>query len=77
MILAKKIIFSEEAHFDLGGYVNKQNCRIWDTENLHAYFKKATHPKVVNVWCGFLFRGIIGPFFFKMEQADAVTVNPL
>ena len=24
----KKIIFSE-AHFDLGGYVNKQNCRIW------------------------------------------------
>ena len=24
----KKIIFSNEAHFDLGGYVNKQNCRI-------------------------------------------------
>ena len=23
----KKIIFSDEAHFDLGGYVNKQNCR--------------------------------------------------
>ena len=21
----KKIIFSDEAHFDLGGYVNKQN----------------------------------------------------
>ena len=28
----KKIIFSNEAHFDLGGYVNKQNCRIWGTE---------------------------------------------
>ena len=27
----KKIIFSHEAHFDLGGYVNKQNCRIWGT----------------------------------------------
>ena len=24
----KKIIFSDEAHFDFGGYVNKQNCRI-------------------------------------------------
>ena len=24
----KKIIYSDEAHFDLGGYVNKQNCRI-------------------------------------------------
>ena len=30
----KKIIFSGEAHFDLGGYVNKQNCRIWGTENI-------------------------------------------
>ena len=24
----KKIVFSDEAHFDLGGYVDKQNCRI-------------------------------------------------
>ena len=23
-----KKIFSDETHFDLGGYVNKQNCRI-------------------------------------------------
>ena len=30
---AKKIIFSDEAHFDLGGRVNKQNCHIWGTEN--------------------------------------------
>ena len=29
----KKIIFSDEVHLDLGGYVNKQNCRIWGTEN--------------------------------------------
>ena len=35
----KKIIFSDEAHFDLGGYVNKQNCRIWNTETLHTYIK--------------------------------------
>ena len=26
----KKIIFSHEAYFDLGGYINKPNCRIWD-----------------------------------------------
>ena len=24
----------------LGGYVNKQNCRIWCTENSHAYIEK-------------------------------------
>ena len=31
----KKLIFSDEANFDIGGYVNKQNCHIWDTENPH------------------------------------------
>ena len=60
----KKIIFSDEAHFDLGGYVNKQNCRIWGTENSHAYIEKPTNPKRVTVWCGFWSRDTIGQFFF-------------
>lgn len=29
----RKIIFNDEAHFWLNGYVNKQNCRIWSDEN--------------------------------------------
>ena len=53
----KKVIFSDEAHFDLGGYVNKQNCRIWGTKNPHAYFEKSTHPKQVTVWCEFWSKG--------------------
>ena len=75
LILAKKIIFSDEAHFDLGRYVNQQNCRIWGTENGYAYIEKTTHPKRVTVWCGFWSRGIIGPFFFENEQGEAVSVN--
>ena len=31
MPILVKIIFSDEAHFDIDGYVNKQNCRIWAT----------------------------------------------
>ena len=46
----KKIIFSNEARFDLGGYVNKQNYCIWGTENPHAYIEKRTHSKRVTVW---------------------------
>ena len=30
----KKITFSNEPRFDLGGYVSKQNCRIWGTGNV-------------------------------------------
>ena len=64
----KKILFSDEAHFDLGGYINKQNCRIWGTKNPHEYIEKPTHPKRVTIWCGFWSREIIGPFFFENEQ---------
>ena len=49
-ILAKKIICSDEAYFDLDWYVNKQNCCIWGTENPHAYIEKPAHPKLVTVW---------------------------
>ena len=71
----KKIVFSDKTSFGLGGYVNKQNCRIWGTENPHAYIKKPTHPKQVTVWCGFWSKGINGKFFFKNEQREAITVN--
>ena len=50
-ILAKKIIFLDEAHFDFGGYVNKQNCCIWGSENPYTYIEKPTYPKRVIVWC--------------------------
>ncbi|GFY10476.1 uncharacterized protein TNCV_2565041 [Trichonephila clavipes] len=29
----KRILFSDEAHFWLNGYVSKQNCRIWSEAN--------------------------------------------
>lgn len=32
---SKKVIFSDEAHFHMNGFVNKQNFRIWDSENPH------------------------------------------
>ena len=52
-----------------------QNCCIWGTANLHAYIENPTHLKRVSVWCGFWYRGIIGPFFFENEYEEAVTVN--
>ena len=74
-ILAKEIIFSDEAHFDLDGYVSKQNCRIWGIGIPHAYIEKPMHSKRGTVWCGFWSRGTIGSFFFENEQEVAVTVN--
>ena len=75
ILAKKKIIFSDEGHFDIGEHVSKQNYCIWGTENPHAYIEKPTHSKRVTVWCGFWSRGIIGISFFENKQKDAVTVN--
>ncbi|GFT61644.1 hypothetical protein TNCV_4050361, partial [Trichonephila clavipes] len=41
----KRILFSEEAHFWLNGYVNKQNCRIWSEANPQVYVETPLHPE--------------------------------
>ncbi|GFU79308.1 DUF4817 domain-containing protein [Trichonephila clavipes] len=60
----KRILFSDEAHFWLNGYVNKQNCRIWSEANLQVYVKTPLHPETLTVWCTLWAGGIIGPYFF-------------
>ncbi|GFT26204.1 DUF4817 domain-containing protein [Trichonephila clavipes] len=41
----KRILFSHEAHFGLNGYVNKQNCRIWNEANPQAYVETPLHSE--------------------------------
>lgn len=72
---SKKIIFSDEAHFQLNGYVNKQNCRIWGAENPRVILEKPMHPPRVTVWCAFRADGVIGPYFFQNAAGNALTVN--
>ncbi|GFW36956.1 uncharacterized protein TNCV_5018551 [Trichonephila clavipes] len=81
----KRILFSDEAHFWLNGYVNKQNCRIWSEANPQVKFSTAgtarqgrifafvrmTLARMRQQWAG----GIIGPYFFKNDEGHNVTVN--
>lgn len=71
----EKIIFSDESHFWLSGFVNKQNCRIWGDENPRDIHQVPLHSERVTVWCGLWSGGIIGPYFFENEEGVAVTVN--
>ncbi|GFX42660.1 DUF4817 domain-containing protein [Trichonephila clavipes] len=56
----KRILFSDEAHFWLNGYVNKQNCRIWSEANLQVYVETPLHPEKLTVWCA-LWAGAVVP----------------
>ncbi|GFX47476.1 putative transposable element [Trichonephila clavipes] len=71
----KRILFSDEAHFWLNGYVNKQNCRIRSEANPQVYVETQLHPEKLTVWCALWAGGIIGPYFFKNEEGHNVTVN--
>ena len=52
---SNKIFFSYEAHFTLSGYVNKQNCPIWGSENPQVIEERVLHPKKS------LFGALFGP----------------
>ncbi|GFT38070.1 hypothetical protein TNCV_4103081 [Trichonephila clavipes] len=55
----KRILFSDEAHFRLNGYVNKQNCRIWSEANPQVYVETPLHPEKLTVWCALWAGGIL------------------
>ncbi|GFX67543.1 hypothetical protein TNCV_3932851 [Trichonephila clavipes] len=55
----KRILFSEEVHFWLNGYVNKQNCRIWSEANSQVYVETPLHPEKLTVWCALWAGGIL------------------
>ncbi|GFU94303.1 putative DD41D transposase [Trichonephila clavipes] len=71
----KQILFSDEAHFWLNGYVNKQNCRIRSEANPQVYVETPLHPEKPTGWCALWAGGIIGPYFFKNDGGHNVTVN--
>ena len=64
---SNKIFFSDEAHFTLGGYVNKQNCRIWGSKDPQVNAERPLHSEKDIVWCALyiqkksLFGVLFGP----------------
>lgn len=70
----KHLVMSDEAIFSVDGTVNKQNCRVWGTENPHAVEVHEAQSPSVTVWCGVCRKGILGPFFFE-EAGRPVSVT--
>ncbi|GFT85070.1 putative DD41D transposase [Trichonephila clavipes] len=55
----KRILFSDQEHFWLNGYVNKQNCRIWSEAYPQVYVETPLHPEKLTVWCALWAGGIL------------------
>ena len=66
----KLIIFTDEAHFYLNGYVNKQNDRFWGSENPSVSISKPLHPQKVSAWAAISIKGIYLQFFESTVTAE-------
>ena len=72
-----KILWPDQAHFHLTGYINTLNCPIWVAENLLENQPVPLHPAKVTLWCGIKTLFIIRPYYFEETGASgliAVTV---
>lgn len=65
--LFENILWSDEAVFHIGGFVNRHNCHYWasrDTDPEFTVEKLQTRPKVT-VWCGMTATKLIGPYLLR------------
>ena len=65
-----KLWMSDEAHFHLTGYVNKQNYRYWADSNPKEVHERPLHSSKVTVWCAVSSHGVIGPYIFENESGS-------
>lgn len=66
---------SDEAHFRLSGFVNKQNFTRRSDTNHRLFREKRLHSQKVTVLYAILANGIIDPFLFRKQAVNVVTAN--
>jgi hypothetical protein len=61
------VFFSDKACFHLNGYVNRENSRIWCSENPHLFHEVPLNPEKPRVLCAFSRRRVAGPIFLGRQ----------
>ena len=69
------VLMTDEAHFHLPGYVDKQNYRYWATENPQELRQRPIRSERLTVWCGIAWFEVLGPCFCEDNKGAPVTVR--
>ena len=69
--IISNILWSDEAHFYLNGYVSSRHCVIWSEDNPHHNLEVPLHSPKVTVFCAMNSRMIMPPYFIEHPN----TVN--
>jgi hypothetical protein len=59
------VLMTDEAHFHLPGYVNKQNYRYWAAESTQQLRQRPLHSDKWTTWRGIASFGVLSPYFFE------------
>ena len=65
--LVNNIWMSDEAHFHVSGFVNKQNVRYWSQANPRALHEKPLHSPKVTAWCAVSIGNHRAVFFLRIR----------
>ncbi|GFV73319.1 uncharacterized protein TNCV_166771 [Trichonephila clavipes] len=66
--------FTDEAHFWLNGYVNKQNCRIW-VKLIIKCMSKHRYIQMTAVWCALWAGGIASSKAMKATTLQSMVID--
>ena len=66
------VLMTDEAHFHLSGYVNREKCRYWAPENPREFHRRHLHGERFTGWCGITSFGVL---VFEDNKSAAVTVT--
>jgi hypothetical protein len=65
LILLDRILWTDEAMFQVNGRINRHNCVYWSDTNLHLIIEQELNVPQVIVWGGIWSNGVVGPYFFE------------
>lgn len=63
--LFENILWSDEAVFHTGGFVNRHNSHYWAAHDPEVIVEKMQNRPKVTVWCGMTASRIIGPYLLR------------
>ena len=66
------LIFSDEATFQLSGKVNRDNVRIWQTENPRVVIENVRESPKVSVFYAISNEMAYGPLFFEEPTVNGM-----
>ncbi len=69
------VFYSDEAWFQLSGYVNSQNNHLWSVTHPHVRLETPLHPEKIGVWCAISEAKVVRPYFFTQTITSEVYLE--